>query len=109
MLNAVSETSQTTLSLVSGIRDQMASMKTGIRDGELKKIYSQDLINNLFRHPYTRIEFFETDLGVSRNTATKYLDELAAAGFLAKHREGRNNYHINVALVALLSGKGKQP
>lgn len=107
MLNAVSETSQDTLSLVSGIRDQMASMKTGIRDGALKKMYSQDLINNLFRHPYTRIEFIESDLGVSRNTATKYLDELATFGILEKHKEGRNSYYINVKLVDLLSGTSR--
>lgn len=105
MLNAVSETAQTTHALVIGIRDQMAALKTGIRDGELTKMYSQDLVNNLFRHPYTRIEFIENDLGVSRNTATKYLEELAAHGFLMKHKEGRNNYYINVKLVALLSGK----
>ncbi len=105
MLNAVSETAQTTLALVIGIRDQMAALKTGIRDGELTKMYSQDLVNNLFRHPYTRIEFIEADLGVSRNTATKYLEELAAHGFLMKQKEGRNNYYINVQLVDLLSGK----
>ena len=101
----MSHTSETTLTLVIGIRDQMAAMKIGIRDGELKNMYSQDLINNLFRHPYTRIEYIETDLGISRNTATKYLEELASSGFLVKHKEGRNNYYINVALVKLLSGQ----
>jgi len=105
MLNAVSQTAQTTL--VIGIRDQMATMKTGIRDGELQRIYSQDLINNLFRHPYTRIEFIQSDLGMSRNTATKYLDGLAAAGCLVKHRGGRSNYYINVKLVEMLSGEPK--
>lgn len=105
ILNAVSHTSETTLTLVVGIRDQMAAMKVGIRDGELKNMYSQDLINNLFRHPYTRIEYIETDLGVSRNTATKYLEELASSGFLVKHKVGRSSYYINVALVNLLSGQ----
>jgi len=37
------------------------------------KFYSQDLLNNLFKHPYTKIEFLERDLGVSRITAAKYL------------------------------------
>lgn len=101
LLNAVAETSQTTLAIVSGIRDQMATMKLGIRDGELRKIYSQDLINNLFRHPYTRVEYVEDELSVSRNTATKYLDQLSHHGFLIKHREGRNNYYINQSLVDL--------
>lgn len=37
------------------------------------KFYSQDLINTLFMHPYTKIEFIQHDLKVSRPTATKYL------------------------------------
>ena len=76
MLDAVAETSQTTLELVEGIRGQMAAVKHRMR-AELPKIYSQDLLNNLFRHPYTRIEFVVNDLGVTRQTAAKYLDMLA--------------------------------
>jgi hypothetical protein len=30
------------------------------------KFYSQDLLNNIFKHPYTKIEFIENDLGVSK-------------------------------------------
>jgi hypothetical protein len=33
---------------------------------ELPKIYSQDLINNLFKHPYTKIDFVVQDLQVTR-------------------------------------------
>ena len=50
MLDAVAETSQTTLEIVEGIRGQMAAVKHRMR-AELPKIYSQDLLNNLFRHP----------------------------------------------------------
>lgn len=32
----------------------------------------KDLLNNLFEHPYTKIEFIEKGLGVSRITAAKY-------------------------------------
>ena len=67
------------------------------------KVYSQDLLNNLFRHPYTKIEFIERDLKVSRPTATKYLDQLAAAGILKKQKLGRTNYFINDRLFALLT------
>ena len=100
MLQAVAETAQTTLALVEGIRSQMADVKHRMR-AELPKIYSQELLNNLFRHPYTRIEYVQTDLGVTRQTAAKYLDALAEAGLVAKHQAGRNNYYVNVALVAL--------
>jgi Fic family protein len=66
------------------------------------KFYSQDLINNLFMHPYTKIEFVQQELGVSRVTATKYLDALADGGFVRKHRAGRSNYYVNLALYAVL-------
>lgn len=100
MLKGVSETSQTTLRLIEGIRYLMADYKQRIRSG-LPKIYSQDLLNNMFRHPYTRIEYLQNDLGVSRPTAAKYLDQLADSGFLMKRHAGRNNYYINTPLVAL--------
>ena len=50
--------------------------------------YSQDLLNNLFKHPYTKIEFVERDLGVSRITASKYLNQLATDGLLEKQKTG---------------------
>ena len=71
---------------------------------ELPKLYSQDLLNNLFRYPYTRIEFVMNDLRITRQTATRYLSILAEQGFVRKHRIGRNNYYINTNLVQLLVG-----
>ncbi len=100
MLKAVDETARTTLDLVENIRVQMALMKKRLR-GELPKFYSQDLLNNLFRHPYTRIDYVQNELGITRQTAAKYLDTLAEHGFLTKHQSGRNNYYINEPLVAL--------
>lgn len=100
MLEAIAETSEATLLLVDGIRTQMRDMKTRMRS-EVPKLYSQDLLNNLFRHPYTRIDFLVQDLGVSRQTAAKYLDDLAIHGLVEKVQVGRNNYFINTALVNL--------
>jgi Fic family protein len=100
MLNAVASTSRATLELIEGVRVQMADYKKRIRS-ELPSLYSQDLLNNLFRHPYTRIEFLQSDLGVTRQTAGRYLDQLAEAGFVRKHQAGRNRYYINTELVAL--------
>lgn len=101
MLQAVAETAQTTLALVEGIRAQMADVKHRMRS-QLPKVYSQELMNNLFRHPYTRIEYVQKDLDLkARQTAAKYLDILAEHGFLEKHQSGRNNYYINTSLVRL--------
>lgn len=102
MLTAIEETSRETLIKVRGIRDLMQTTKARLRD-ELPKLYSQDLLNNLFRHPYTKIEFIERDLGVSRPTAMKYLGTLEAAGFVRKTKIGRANFYVNEALFELLS------
>lgn len=70
--------------------------------------YSQDLINNLFNHPYTKVEFIERDLKVSRLTATKYLEALVSGGFLQKQKIGRTNYYMNPALTSILTGESMQ-
>jgi Fic family protein len=102
VLLAVEETSRETLKKVRGIRDLMQETKQRLRH-DLPKLYSQDLLNNLFRHPYTKIEFIERDLGVSRPTATKYLGALEKAGLVRKTKIGRTNFYINEPLCALLS------
>lgn len=102
LLRAVEQTSRETLTKVRGIRELMQETKLRLRR-DLPKIYSQDLLNNLFRHPYTKIEFIERDFGVSRPTATKYLVALTKAGFVRKTKLGRTNFYINQPLFALLS------
>lgn len=100
MLAAVTETAEVTLWQVNGIRDQMAEVKHRMRT-ELPRIYSQEMLNNLFRHPYTRIGYVVNDLGVTRQTAAKRLQALAENGFLTRHRAGRNSYYVNENLVGL--------
>ena len=102
MLEAVEQTAGQTLITVQDIKAALFDYKHRIREGF--KFYSQDLINNLFAHPYTKIEFVQRDLGVSRLTATKYIDALAEAGFVQKHKIKGSNYYINVALNQILLG-----
>ena len=82
-------------------REEMLKLTREIRTKF--KFYSQDLINNLFYHPYTKIEFIEKDLGVGRLTAAKYLEELCKQGFLKKQKMGRTNYYINLGLFQVLA------
>ena len=72
---------------------------------ELPKIYSQELLNNLFFHPYTKVQFLTDQLGVSRITATKYLTQLTNKGFVTKHKFGRTNYFVNEALMQLIASQ----
>jgi Fic family protein len=102
MLGAVEQSAAEGVATIQAIRTALMETKHRIRS-EHRKIYSQDLINNLFTHPYTKIEFIEKDLGVSRVTATKYLDTLVGAKILQKRRIGRSNYYINLALDAILT------
>lgn len=101
MLDGVAETAVTTLRLVEGIGEQMRAVKHRMRT-DLPRLYSQDLLNNLFRHPYTKIGYVQSDLGITRQTAARYLDLLADAGFVEKHMAGKHNYFVNVPLVRLL-------
>ena len=79
----------------------MMEYKQQIRTG-LSKIYSQDLLNNLFKHPYTKIDFICQDLQVTRPTAVSYLNQLVEAGILSKMKMGRDNFYLNVRLFDLL-------
>ena len=101
MIEGVEQTSKETIILIKKIRELMFEYKNLLRDNY--KFYSQDLLNNLFKHPYTKIEFIERDLGVSRITAAKYLNELAKDGLLIKQKLGTGNYYMNKRLMNLLT------
>jgi Fic family protein len=101
MLAAIESTAKETVQTVAAIKEALLDSKHRIR--AKYRFYSQDLINNLFTHPYTKIEFVERDLKVSRLTATKYLEALVDGGFLQKVKVGRSNYYINLALNAILT------
>ncbi|MGI9055414.1 MAG: Fic family protein, partial [Pyrinomonadaceae bacterium] len=74
--------------------------KRGLRI-DLPKLYSQDLLNNLFRHPYTKIEFVENELRVSRQTASKYLSQLVDYKYLKLLKIGKSNFYLNEPLFDL--------
>ena len=100
-LKSVEVTAKQTIDLITNINNLMQDYKTDIQT-KLPKIYTQDLINNLFRNPYTKIEFLEQELNVSYLTARKYLDVLAENGFVEKTKVGKSNYYINTALIKVL-------
>lgn len=101
MLEGIEKTSIDTIALILEMKKLMMDYKHRIRSNY--KFYSQELINNLFRHPYTKIEFIQNDLNVSRITATAYLNRLVDDGFLVKKKLGVGNYFINEPLVALFT------
>ena len=96
MIQGVAESAKHAIVLVNDIFELFQDCKHQIRSNH--KFYSQDLINNLFKHPYTKIEFLQRDLDVSRATARRYLNELVSSNILEKHKIGRSNYFINHSL-----------
>ncbi len=101
MIKGVEKTSRETIELIVKIEELMLDYKHRLRDNY--KFYSQDLLNNLFKHPYTKIEFVVNDIGVSRLTAANYLNKLADDKMLRKEKLGTGNYYINEELFDLLT------
>lgn len=103
MIKGVEKTAKETIELIIQIKELMQYYKHRLRGNY--KFYSQDLLNNLFKHPYTKIEFIVNDLGVSRLTAANYLNKLAEDKLLQKHKLGTGNYYVNEELFKLLSSR----
>lgn len=101
MLRAVESTAQQTFDQVTRIRVLMEQVRERVQK-EAPGIYSKDLIEVIFRHPYTKIQFL-VDAGIAkRQTASTYLQTLAGLGLLRPSKHGREMYYINEALFAEL-------
>ncbi len=100
MLKGIEVTANETVILIHEIKKLMQDYKMKIRPLFGTK-YNHELLNNLFRHPYTKIEYIMRDLEVSRLTATKYLEEIVSARLAEKVKIGKSNYYINQQLVEL--------
>lgn len=100
MLTAVTNTAEDTLVKVKNIKIAMAEYKLILRENY--KFYSQDLLNHLFKQPYTKIEFLQKELVISRITAANYLNQLAEDGHLTKFKIGRTNYYVNNIVLNVL-------
>lgn len=103
LLKGIEITAKETIILIEKIKELLQEYKTKIRDN-FPKIYSQDLINNLFKNPYTKIEFLQNDLNISRQTSSNYLEKITELGLLNKVKIGKSNYYMNVKLTDVLMG-----
>lgn len=100
MLKGIEETAIETTRLVKGISKLMAEFKTILRP-KFGKQYRHELLNNLFFHPYTKVEFLEKEMMVSRITANRYLNALAETGLIERIKIGRSYYYMNLPLMNL--------
>ena len=104
MLKGVELTSSKTIETIHMLRELMADYQERIKN-ELPVASKLELLNTLFKHPYTKIDFVIRDVGVSRPTAAGYLEALTEAGFLEKKKIWRSSYYINTPLLKLLQGQ----
>ena len=102
MLEAVENTALFTIDLIKNIRNLLEQTINWCQETQ-PKMYSRELLENLFKHPYTKIEFVMQDCQVSRLTAAKYLDVFVEAKILVKIKMGKTNYFINQPLLDLLT------
>ncbi len=103
MLKAVEVTAQQTFDQVTRIRALMEQVRDRV-SRERASIYSKELIDVIFQHPYTKIQFL-VDAGLAkRQTASMYLQTLANLGVLRPSKHGREMYYINEGLLAELVG-----
>lgn len=100
ILKGVEETAEETIRLIKGMSSLMAEYKNILRP-LFGRQYKHELLNNLFYHPYTKIEFIQQDMLVQRKTATKYLDMIVETGLLEKVKIKHTNYYMNVRLIEL--------
>lgn len=103
MLKGVEITAKETIIVVNKIKKLMDDYKKEIRSKF--SFYSHDLINILFKHPYTKNGFLEKELKIHRNTASSYLNTLADVGLLTKIKIGRQNYYLNEPLLKILKNR----
>ena len=101
VLRAVESTAQQTFDQVTRICELMRRTQERMKT-ELPGIYSKDLVEAVFRNPYTKIQFVIDSGLAKRQTASSYLQDLAQVGILRAWKKGREVYYINDALLAEL-------
>ena len=102
ILKGIEITSKETIELIEKIQAEMKNYKEEFRS-KLPKIYSKELLENLFYEVYTKISYIEKACDVTRITATSYLNQLEEIGLLESEKIGREKIYKNSRLIKLLS------
>lgn len=102
MLTSFKETAEDTLRIVENIKELIARYTKEENLGKLKGQYKPlcDTVELVFKKTYVRISDV-VDLGIHRQTAAVYLEQLVDEGLLAKEKVGRENIYKNIKLLEL--------
>lgn len=107
MLKAVEETSRWTTEKIAAIRS-LAEHTTAHMRTVLPKIYSRELVEVIFEQPYCRISDLVRKGVAKRQSASRYLKELAEKKILREMTVGKEKLFIHSKLMLLLSQDGNQ-
>ena len=102
MLEALENTAIYTRNKILEIRSLMLETIEISREKLPEKVYSKELIEILFRQPYTKAKFLVDDGIAKRQTAAEYLKELEHIGVLKSKKIGREVLYLNLKLYDLL-------
>ena len=102
VLEAVELTARRTMGQVQLIRNSLEETVDRVRFGA-PRIYSKELVEALYVHPYCKVGFLVDALGVERKAASRYLHQLEDLEVVTKHKIGRENLFVNNALMKVLS------
>lgn len=101
MLDMVEETSEKGIERLNKITKAFEETTSEIK-GSLPKVYSKDLIEILFRLPYTkRQHLIDENIG-NPKTAGNYLMALEEKGFLQSVKVGKEKLYLNQRLLKIL-------
>ena len=101
MLKGIELTALSTIEQINKINHLFNETQKLVQE-KLPRIYSKDLIEQLFIHPYCKIEFLVNNLGIERKAASRYLSSLEELGVLKSHQKGKEVIYINTKLYNLL-------
>lgn len=100
ILVAIEQTSKQTIEQIRQINELFEQTQKIVKE-KAARIYSKDLIEQLFVHPYCRIEFLVQNLDLNRKTASNYLKALEEINILKAVEKGRETIYVNSALYDL--------
>jgi Fic family protein len=102
-LTAIEDTAVFTRERILAIRALMTETMEKARRTLPARVYSKELVETIFRQPYTKGQFL-VDGGIAqRKTAAEYLKELEKIGVLKAMKVGKETLYLNAALYDLLS------
>ena len=103
ILDAIQETADFTRERIIAIRDLLEETAQLAKRKLPARVYSRDLMELIFRQPYTKAQFLVEEGIAKRQTAAEYLKALEAVEILAAQKKGKEVLYVNTRLYALLS------